>query len=100
MPCDYRNYPADWFTRIRPAILARAKHCCERCGVSDRSVRNGATIILTIAHLDQDVQNNDFGNLRALCQRCHNTVDAPFRAKHRVTNRRKRLEAQGQTSLL
>ena len=31
MPCDYKNYPLDWFTRIRPAILERAGHKCEEC---------------------------------------------------------------------
>lgn len=28
-------------------------------------------IVLTIAHIDQDVNNNHFTNLRALCQKCH-----------------------------
>lgn len=28
-------------------------------------------IILTVAHLDQDITNNRFANLAALCQRCH-----------------------------
>ncbi len=28
-------------------------------------------IILTIAHLDNNVKNNDHSNLAALCQRCH-----------------------------
>jgi glyoxylase-like metal-dependent hydrolase (beta-lactamase superfamily II) len=40
-------YPADWRTRIRPAILERAGHRCEVCGVADRAVivRAGATWI-------------------------------------------------------
>lgn len=28
-------------------------------------------VVLTVAHLDQDVKNNDYKNLAALCQRCH-----------------------------
>jgi hypothetical protein len=28
-------------------------------------------IVLTIAHLDQDRNNNRFSNLKAYCQRCH-----------------------------
>lgn len=28
-------------------------------------------VILTVAHLDHDVDNNDLDNLQALCQRCH-----------------------------
>lgn len=49
-----------------------------------------ALVVLTIAHIDQDPTNNDYSNLRALCQKCHNTLDAPFRAKHRKENRSKR----------
>lgn len=33
MPIDYKNYPANWFSEIRPRILARAKHNCEQCKV-------------------------------------------------------------------
>ena len=47
-------------------------------------LNNPTKIILTIAHLDQDPTNNDYSNLKALCQRCHNRLDAPFRAKHRA----------------
>lgn len=114
MPCDYTQYPLDWFTRIRPAILARAGHCCEFCGLANYSIiripdrksirvcrshaeasawryrhsetlrRRGfsyhlATVVLTIAHLDHELLHNDFSNLRALCQRCHNRHDAPTR---------------------
>lgn len=28
-------------------------------------------VVLTVAHLDQDPTNNDYSNLKALCQRCH-----------------------------
>ncbi len=35
MPIDYRNYPVNWKTEIRPAILERAGHKCERCGVAN-----------------------------------------------------------------
>lgn len=44
-------------------------------------------IILTIAHLDHDPTNNDPGNLRALCQRCHNRHDAAHRAETRRMSR-------------
>lgn len=47
MPCDYANYADNWKTEIRPAILKRAHHHCERCGVRNhafirRAVENGA----------------------------------------------------------
>lgn len=30
-PENRARYPANWPTEIRPAILARASNCCERC---------------------------------------------------------------------
>lgn len=36
-------------------------------------------VILTVAHLDHQPENCADDNLRALCQRCHNTLDAPMR---------------------
>jgi len=46
-PCDYRDYPANWKSEIRPLILERAENCCEFCGVPNgaivtRSKQNGA----------------------------------------------------------
>lgn len=41
-------------------------------------------IVLTIAHLDQDPTNNAPDNLEALCQQCHNRLDAPFRKVNRA----------------
>lgn len=29
MPIDYKKYPPNWKTEIRPAILTRAGNCCE-----------------------------------------------------------------------
>ena len=43
-------------------------------------------VVLTIAHLDHNVENNNYSNLKALCQRCHNRHDVGFRK----ANRRKR----------
>lgn len=40
-------------------------------------------IVLTIAHLDHMPENCEPENLRAWCQRCHNTYDAPERARRR-----------------
>ncbi|HYH13681.1 MAG TPA: hypothetical protein VD794_00580 [Flavisolibacter sp.] len=33
MPCDYKNYPSNWKTEIRPAILERDCHSCKFCGL-------------------------------------------------------------------
>lgn len=43
-------------------------------------------VILTIAHLDHQPENNDPSNLKAFCQLCHNRHDA----EHRKQTRRRR----------
>lgn len=45
-------------------------------------------VVLTVAHLDHNIQNNDFSNLKALCQRCHNRHDIDFRKKNRKNKKR------------
>ena len=78
MPINYKRYPPDWKTRIRPVVLQRANDCCEFCGVQNYSIRDGKRIILTVAHLDHDETNWNIqlDRLRALCQRCHLQYDA------------------------
>lgn len=39
MPIDYRRYPPNWKTEIRPAVLRRAGDKCEFCGLA-----NGQTV--------------------------------------------------------
>ena len=53
-------------------------------------------IVLTIAHVnDPNPQNVDMGNLKALCQACHNRRDAKMRSSHaRDTRARKRGQAR------
>ena len=55
-------------------------------------------IVLTIAHLDHDHKNWSVKDdrLKALCQRCHNRYDAPYRAAHR---KQKAEDADGQVLL-
>ena len=107
MPIDYADYPANWM-EIREAILERAGHKCEGCGVPNHEIgirtRSGIwakapvtyrpgnyfagekciKIVLTIAHVDHNIDNNDPANLKAWCQKCHNRHDAPMRARHRA----------------
>ena len=84
MPCDYSNYPKNW-KKIRKEILERAENKCELCGAENGKPhwKTGSKVVLTIAHLDQNRENNAKYNLRALCQRCHNIIDLPYRIKRR-----------------
>lgn len=50
-------------------------------------------IVLTVAHLDHDINNNDDKNLRAWCQMCHNRHDIIHRLENR-TNTLKRKKKQ------
>lgn len=44
-------------------------------------------VVLTVAHLDHDKNNNRFSNLAALCQRCHLTHDRTQHALNRKYGR-------------
>jgi hypothetical protein len=113
MPINYKEYPGNWKTEIRPAVIERAKNRCEWCGVKNHSIihrfgkgindweywpegmlseawtidkKKSTKIILTIAHLDHDKMNHDVSieRLAALCQKCHLGYDA----KHHAANRK------------
>jgi len=123
MPCDYKNYPANWKTEIRPSILARANNCCEWCGVKNHSIihrfgkgkdewvywpdgmesevwtldgKKSTKIILTIAHLDHDKENHNVGldRLAALCQKCHLGHDIKHHMANQKANRIKKKKLQ------
>lgn len=109
MPIDYKQYPSNWKTEIRPAILERDNHCCKFCHLPNYCFINKKTreiclpdednvtrIILTIAHLDQDKTNNDYENLAALCQKCHLGIDL----KHHMENARATREKNKQLQRL
>lgn len=137
MPFDVKKYPANWKSEIRPAILERAKHRCEKCGVKNydfgyRDLQGhfysweyickelddhgndlfddvlshcydkkdnptkGIKIVLTIAHLDHNIQNNDYSNLAAYCQRCHLLLDS---IQHRESARKTIQKKKGLQSL-
>ena len=98
MPIDYSKYPDNWKTEIRPAVLKRAGNRCEGSpAYPDCRAENykphpvtGSKVILTIAHVDQDVTNNSFENLRAWCQRCHLKHDVDQRADNAARTRHAR----------
>lgn len=90
-PENRGRYPADWKAVIRPEVLRRAHFRCEGSPAYPdcRAVNGwghpvtGSKVVLTIGHLDHKPENNGTPgarpNLRAWCQRCHNTYDAAAR---------------------
>jgi len=120
MPIDYANYPANWKTEIRPAIIKRAENRCEECGVKNKAIgyrrfdgsfrevadstewtgrKTIIRIVLTVSHTDHDITNNGEGNLRALCQRCHLSHDTEHHKASRLRGVRDRAERSGQMDL-
>jgi len=49
----------------------------------DLKISKCIVVVLTVAHLDHDISNNDYQNLKALCQKCHNRHDVKDRVKNR-----------------
>ena len=112
MPCNYKLYPKNWKSEIRPRILKRAENKCECCGLENYSIvhsykennkviwkhltfgnyiRNEAKsvkVILTIAHLDHDETNHDVKDerLKAMCQLCHLRYDVEEKVQRRKLN--------------
>ena len=101
MPIDYREYPSDWLSVIRPRVLARAQNRCEctgECGLhhywrcQEKHGRPGrftnGRIVLTIAHMNRGIfgrfheKSNPKATLKALCQRCHLRYDL----EHHISN--------------
>jgi len=89
MPIDYKNYCKDWKLRSKFIRFFRAKNKCEFCGVENYKPNplTGSKVILTVAHLDHNIENNSFFNLRALCQKCHLSYDAKHHSQNRQKNR-------------
>jgi 5-methylcytosine-specific restriction endonuclease McrA len=78
VPINYKQYHPKW-TLIRRLILKRAANKCEgspkfpNCQAHNHQPHpvTKSKVVLTIAHLDRNKDNNQFTNLKALCQRCH-----------------------------
>lgn len=72
-----------------------ARYLVKHCNEHNEDDYKLIIIILTIAHLDHDINNNDYSNLKAMCQRCHNRYDM----SNRVKNRKKPVTIPNQQSL-
>ena len=81
MPINYKEYHPKWKLISKLIRINRAQNKCEWCGVENGLIKERVTnkpyqvryvrIVLTVAHIDHNKNNNRFNNLAALCQRCH-----------------------------
>ena len=96
-PENRARYPKDWKAISERIRFGRAEGRCEcvgECGLThsyeDWEARcpaingepnpdTGSKVVLTVAHLDHTPENCEDGNLKAMCQRCHNRYDMPKR---------------------
>lgn len=105
-PENKKLYPKNWKQISEYIRFVRADNICESCGAINYSFVNKHTreiclqdeddaikIVLTVAHLDHNPANNDYNNLKAMCQKCHNNYDKA----HRQRGRKKQQEETGLT---
>ncbi len=91
MPIRAENrarYPSDWKV-ISLRIRERADWMCEgspaypdcRAVNGEPHPVTGGKVVLTVAHLNHVPEDCSDENLKAWCQRCHNTYDMPMRRR-------------------
>ena len=82
----------EWLA-LREWALFRAKNKCMPCGADNGRLHpvTRSKVVLTVAHLDHNPANNVWHNLKAMCQRCHLTYDAPLHRKHAAETRRAKM---------
>lgn len=89
-PENRARYPKDW-KAISLEVREAAGWACEgspafpdcRAENAKPHPATGSKVVLTVAHLNHTPEDNgepgNRPNLRAWCQRCHNTYDMPMR---------------------
>lgn len=118
-PENRARYPKNWQS-IRARKRRETGDRCERCGLRNRAwgYRDGAgtfheraqsvvevttdrwetfrcfRIVLTVARLDHQPENNAPENLQLLCQRCHLGHDRAHHAESRAMTRRANLQTR------
>ena len=68
-----------------------AQDICENIEPLYSENQTAIKIILTVAHLDHNIENNEDENLAALCQKCHLRLDSK---QHSQTRKNKGLKNQ------
>ena len=111
MPFNRSLYPDNWRELSAWVRFERAGNRCECSGECGRHGDGcaainynehpvtGSKVVLTVAHLDHDISNNNLSNLKAMCQWCHLNYDAAYHARNAAETRRQRLIENGQMEL-
>lgn len=100
-PENRAKYPKDWKAISARIRFVRAEGRCEctgecrldhdgRCDArhGHPHPRTGAkSVVLTTAHLADPIEDCRDENLKAMCEQCHNRMDAPMRAAGIKTRR-------------
>ena len=105
-PEQRHRYPADW-RRISHELKCAAGWKCQgtaqfpacRAEHLRPHPETGSRVVLTVAHLDHQPENNGPENLRVLCQRCHLAHDREHHARNAAETRRKKQINQFQRTL-
>ena len=81
-PENKSRYPKNWKAISLSARPAGGNRCEGSPAYPDCRAENGephpetgSRVVLTVAHLDHQPENCERENLKAWCQRCHNTYD-------------------------
>jgi len=90
-PESRARYPANW-KEIALKLKDDVNWTCEGSpAYPDCRAEHGedhpvtkSKVVLTVAHLNHTPEDCARENLKVWCQRCHNTYDAPERAKNRA----------------
>ena len=90
MPCNYKDYHPNW-REISISIRRREGNRCKLCNAENGKPhwKTGSKVVLTVAHLNHNKNDNRGYNLAALCQRCHLIIDMPNHV-----DKRKRKESE------
>ena len=100
-PENKARYPKNW-KAISLSVREAVGNRCEgspaypdcRAENGQPHPETGSKVVLTVAHLDHQPENCDRSNLKAWCQRCHNTYDLPNR-RAGITSRARATMADG-----
>ncbi|MDD9904805.1 MAG: hypothetical protein OXT06_14640 [Rhodospirillaceae bacterium] len=94
-PENRAKYPKDWDAISWRIRFERAEGKCEFCQEAEHGKPHpvtGGMVVLTVAHLNHDPgevgplgPGDSDDQLAAMCQRCHNTYDQPYR-RGRIIN--------------